>query len=835
MIQRVLLGKAHVARAIALALAALSLAWGVALTEGLLAAMVGAAAGSLLGQHLAQSRLRLGAALAACGLGLAGALGLAALLVGTEVVPRWLGAEGALSVTACLRFGAIAIATAAALRVVAARRRAALGLELAFVAISITTVFAAHRDGIIARPLWLSDWAFRQGLDPARILLAVGGLAAGALALLILLEAKSDRPIWSVLVVVALSILAATGVNAWSMPAPDPLTDLGLNGGDQASDAGAQPSEAGPPDDAGGARPSNADATDAGGGRDFPVGRGGGGPEPTRAGGQGGNDASESARGHGGGDGSRSGHGDQSGERGGSGPRNTDRDAGTSDAGTSDAGASDAGTSDAGSKGEATPSPSSLDQLSEKDDDDTPPRSPTPMAVVLLDHDYSPPSKNYYFREEALSQYNGARLVANTRSGVDLDIPSGFPAEETPVAAPPPPEGRAVVDTTVVLLTEHTKPFALEAPTLLAPAQNPDPARFRRAYRVSSLSQTISYSDLLGRVAGDPGWSPAVRAHYTEPPSDPRYGALAAAIAAGLRPDLRADPFAMAASIKLYLDKEVTYSTKAKHAGAADPTADMLFGDRIGYCVHFAHAAVFLWRSLGIPARVGIGYHSDEDNRRSGSTILLRASDAHAWPELYLQGLGWIVLDISPAQNLDEPIPPVDDELQRLLGQMARGERPDEVEERRTTPKIREIIRQIGAAAFLAALAAVVLLYLIKIARRLSPRFAGDDSISIAAYRSALDALAEAGLSRRYGETREAFAERARGLSPTFEELTWMHLDARLGGPNAERAERTQRAAPSPEAFRDALQKIRAEIAERGSPLRRLVGAINPASFLDAR
>ena len=71
-----------------------------------------------------------------------------------------------------------------------------------------------------------------------------------------------------------------------------------------------------------------------------------------------------------------------------------------------------------------------------------------------------------------------------------------------------------------------------------------------------------------------------------------------------------------------------------------DPTADFLFGDRTGYCVHFAHAAVLLWRALGIPARVGTGYRTEEDDRHGSSTILIRASDAHAWPELYLDGIG---------------------------------------------------------------------------------------------------------------------------------------------------------------------------------------------------
>ena len=37
-------------------------------------------------------------------------------------------------------------------------------------------------------------------------------------------------------------------------------------------------------------------------------------------------------------------------------------------------------------------------------------------------------------------------------------------------------------------------------------------------------------------------------------------------------------------------------------------TAAFLFGNFTGYCVHSAHASVYLWRSLGLPARIGTGY-----------------------------------------------------------------------------------------------------------------------------------------------------------------------------------------------------------------------------------
>ena len=58
MIRRLFAGWRHPLRVVAMVMAALSLAWGVALTEGILAAMLGAALGVGLGELLGRSRLR---------------------------------------------------------------------------------------------------------------------------------------------------------------------------------------------------------------------------------------------------------------------------------------------------------------------------------------------------------------------------------------------------------------------------------------------------------------------------------------------------------------------------------------------------------------------------------------------------------------------------------------------------------------------------------------------------------------------------------------------------------------------------------------------------------
>ena len=83
---------------------------------------------------------------------------------------------------------------------------------------------------------------------------------------------------------------------------------------------------------------------------------------------------------------------------------------------------------------------------------------------------------------------------------------------------------------------------------------------------------------------------------------------------------------------------------------------------------------------------------------------------------------------------------------------------------------------------FVMALGAILAaLYLVKLWRRVAPRFASDARLARVSYRAVLDRLAEAGISREYGETRERFARRAASVAPSFQEATALVLAQSLG------------------------------------------------------
>lgn len=69
-----------------------------------------------------------------------------------------------------------------------------------------------------------------------------------------------------------------------------------------------------------------------------------------------------------------------------------------------------------------------------------------------------------------------------------------------------------------------------------------------------------------------------------------------------------------------------------------------LFESKRGFCVHFASAMVILARACGLPARFTEGYVCDEWNEQIGA-YWIRVNDAHAFPEIYIAGVGWMVFE----------------------------------------------------------------------------------------------------------------------------------------------------------------------------------------------
>ena len=79
----------------------------------------------------------------------------------------------------------------------------------------------------------------------------------------------------------------------------------------------------------------------------------------------------------------------------------------------------------------------------------------------------------------------------------------------------------------------------------------------------------------------------------------------------------------------------------------ADPLTHFLFEDHTGYCEQFAGAMTVMARQADIPARVAVGYTQGKQNGDGRWTV--SAGDAHAWPELYFENVGWVRFEPTPS------------------------------------------------------------------------------------------------------------------------------------------------------------------------------------------
>jgi transglutaminase-like putative cysteine protease len=90
----------------------------------------------------------------------------------------------------------------------------------------------------------------------------------------------------------------------------------------------------------------------------------------------------------------------------------------------------------------------------------------------------------------------------------------------------------------------------------------------------------------------------------------------------------------------------------------ADFVEYFFFDQKEGFCTHFASTAVLMYRLAGYPARYVTGYAAQASAFRqdgNGSwTASVKGADAHAWAEVYVEGPGWIPVEMTPGFSGEE-------------------------------------------------------------------------------------------------------------------------------------------------------------------------------------
>ncbi|MFG2623679.1 DUF3488 and DUF4129 domain-containing transglutaminase family protein [Streptomyces sp. NPDC048473] len=95
-------------------------------------------------------------------------------------------------------------------------------------------------------------------------------------------------------------------------------------------------------------------------------------------------------------------------------------------------------------------------------------------------------------------------------------------------------------------------------------------------------------------------------------------------------------------------DGGFTYDTSV-NSGTGSAAIGRFLKDKRGFCVHFSFTMAAMARTLGIPARVAVGF--TPGTAQSNGSVSVGLRDAHAWPELYFEGIGWTRFEPTPTRG----------------------------------------------------------------------------------------------------------------------------------------------------------------------------------------
>ncbi len=163
------------------------------------------------------------------------------------------------------------------------------------------------------------------------------------------------------------------------------------------------------------------------------------------------------------------------------------------------------------------------------------------------------------------------------------------------------------------------------------------------AYEVRS---EIADPNVVQLRAAPPFYPHLIQDRYLEIPADlkPKFQTLAEKVTAGQK-----NPYDKAVAITNYLRQNLQYSLNIPAAPEGrDPVEWVLFSYKKGFCNYYASAEVLMLRSIGIPARMAVGFAQGE--YESGS-YTVRRRDAHAWPEVFFPDIGWVEFEPTVSQQ----------------------------------------------------------------------------------------------------------------------------------------------------------------------------------------
>lgn len=283
--------------------------------------------------------------------------------------------------------------------------------------------------------------------------------------------------------------------------------------------------------------------------------------------------------------------------------------------------------------------------------------------VVLRYRTDSPQLSEQYLRILALDEFNGIKWEASGRALTD--VPKRMPN--------PPGVSESVLDgaTEVQTFISSAQTYAQRYLPMPYPATGVDIAgkwrfepagrtlvgdqlgkdRFQNAQGVQYSVRSLLLNPTAEQLRSAPAANPEIATEYTRVPDN-----LPAVVVQTAREVTRGTRDDYSAAVKLQdyfaVSGGFRYDTKVSSGTGSQAIAKFL-ADKEGFCVHFAFSMASMARTLGIPARVAVGFTPGV--KQSDGVVNVSMRDAHAWPELYFEGVGWTRFEPTPRSGITVP------------------------------------------------------------------------------------------------------------------------------------------------------------------------------------
>ena len=158
---------------------------------------------------------------------------------------------------------------------------------------------------------------------------------------------------------------------------------------------------------------------------------------------------------------------------------------------------------------------------------------------------------------------------------------------------------------------------------------------------------SLKYRDFLGvevatkNKVKESSYRTYVYENYLNVPQDTKTALLEIARENGLS----AASTSLITDVQTYIQSCAKYKKEVEdYPEGIDTVLYFLNEVKEGNCQHFASAATLMYRALGIPARFTVGFMVETEG---GTYVPVKGENAHAWVEVYIDGLGWIQVEVT--------------------------------------------------------------------------------------------------------------------------------------------------------------------------------------------